>query len=484
MPLFSSTTTSFRDGVKDLDSSRFKHLEKLIVPGKAIGRAPELAGTTVVFLPYPDFENPNYKKELAVLPDRLSDDPMDYGQWLFYADGVSRFGKNAVTILFDDPDDSNYIATEHNPVWMIYNAVERAVFAGQVIETPFGSSVSDNWEVLLKGDRKNRVFPVISRPDQLVMANALIYSSGKKAYAMEGAALGSADTDLQVVFVMGRYMVTKTMVPQLDAPGPDGTPLIKDITGVKFVHFYDRQKNDCQAMRNAFSAASTGFGGHRRPVGSIPGAEQAGATLAGYGVFLSDTANGLPTEQKLRRQDVIRLAVNKVKPWQQVLRGHTPEAAARLIATCGLPLSILYYAWKSMPEYYGDEIQFHLRNPRTVEMTPPAARTAPPAAAPTRPTAPLAAETTFMYGTPGELDEAVDPGAAPWGGHITDGAANAADDRGDDGGPPDADGDAAYDQAAVAAAQAKFKEFQAKQAKQATDGASAARSQAPKTFKR
>lgn len=480
MPLFSKSATTFRAGVKDLDGDRFKHIEKMIVQGKAVGRAPEMAGTTVVFMPYPNFDNPKYKEEVDVLPDRLSDDPMDYSRWMFYADGVSRFGKNPVTILFDDPDDSGFVPSEHNPVHMIYEAVDRALHAGQVIDTPFGTSESDNWRVLLKGDQDKKIFPVISRPDQLVMAYALIYSSGKKSYFMEGAPFGSADTDLPVVFVMSRYAVTKSLVPRLEAGGTDGRPLIENVTGTKFIHFYDRQKSNCQAMNNAAAAQATVLGAGRRQSVPLAGGDNSGTQLAGYGVYVSDTLTGLPDAPRLSRKDVARLSVDRLRPWEDTLRGHTPEASARLISGyCGLPMSILYYAWKSMPQYYSEELKHRLRNPKTVETRPPAASSnpahaglglpsSPPSATPAVPTV-----TSGEYDLPGgESDDSAGP--STWDGQVGD-PTGAEHDRGAGDGPPEAE-ILAYDPKAVADAKAKFREYMAGQ----QSAAAAARSSATK----
>lgn len=456
MPLFSRNSVSFRDGVSDSDSDRFKHLEKMIVAGKAVGRAPELAGTTVVFLPYPNFSNPNYAKELDVVPDRLSDDPRDYGRWLFYADGVSKFGRNALTILFDDPDDSGFVPSEHNPVHMIHDAVDRAIHAGQVIETPFGTSDSDRWEILLKGDRKNKVYPVLSNPGQLVMAYALIYSSGKKSYIMEGAPFGAPPADLPVVFVMSSYASVRSMSPQLDAVGADGKLKYPLITGQKFVHFYDRQKNDCPAMRNESMAVTSALGGVRRAV-QATGAEGAGTQLAGYGVHVTDTYTGRPDDPKLIRKDVIRLACQKLKPWEETLRGHSPEKAAELVASyCGLPLSILWYAWKSMPSYYTDEMKTKARAPKSVNFGGSSTAMGPVSSLgiPTDPTDPI--------------DDPVDTpvGDAPWGGNIGDPPGASGQDDGEA-------SDAAY-AADIAVAQQKLREHMAKTA----DSASAGRSQA------
>jgi hypothetical protein len=220
MPLFRKTY-DFRNDALGSTKDRFHHLERLVQPGRAIARAPEMKndGTTVVLLPQPDFDKPDYREKGLVLPDRRSAEEANYNPWLFYGPGVQRFGKNPVSLLFDDPDDAGFNPWDDHPVFLIYGALKNAKKNQLLIETPFGSSDSDRWTVLLDGDSSGprAVYSVIKRPETLILAHALVYSSGPENYHSMGAALGSATNDLPVVFVM-TSSTGETLSKAVDAP--------------------------------------------------------------------------------------------------------------------------------------------------------------------------------------------------------------------------------------------------------------------------
>ena len=431
MPLFGSGKKfDFRSDGLPPERNRFQHLDRVVQTGKAQAREPEMKGngTTIVILPYPNFDNPNYLQTGAVIPDRQSEDPLDYTPWIFYADGIRRFGKNQITLLFDNPDRSTgFNPVEDQPAVMIRDAVWKAVKSQQLIETPFGTSDSDNWNLLLNGDKDNNKYSVLPMPDRLFMVYAMVYSSNSDNYAESGPPLGAADNDLPVVFVMSKG-TGQSLFEALDAVKPGSVPGAPDsllhstFTGCKFIHFYDRKKPNCPAKANAENVKLSeggGFGGVRRSPIAAQIQNQSQKTLAGYGVYVSDTLDGRPTGMTIKRSDVAKFATQKLIPWEQAIRGYTPVECARVIADhSGLPLSMLYWAWKSHPEYYPDTIKHGLKKPVSANF-----------AAPSKPVNSVTQDQDSTFGLNDDQDKHEEE--APWGGPVRGGEPNV-DDEGID----------------------------------------------------
>lgn len=341
---------------------KFRHLDRIADLNKVVVREPKMDESTVVFLPYPKFEDANYKARRLVEDDLL--DPLDsrsLGPWLFPAEGVRYFGKNPVSLLFDNPDESGFIPTEHHPIYMIYDTVLRTVKSKSVVNTPIGSSVTDRWEIFLNGDKEaqGNNFGCLNRPGPLTLAYVLAYTLGKdQPFAQTGYPLGGMAGDKPVIFMMTQT-VTRTLLEAFDSY-LENEQHPKILTGGLAVHFYDRQKGVCSAKAAEAASASLQLGGSRR----APAANQQQVQLAGYGVHLTQTLSGRHGDPLLPRDMFIDQAVKTIRPWEEVLRGHTPEQCAKIVADqCGLPMSMLYHAWKSMPEYYSDEMRTAIRNP-------------------------------------------------------------------------------------------------------------------------
>lgn len=458
MPLF-GRKYDYESDYLPQTANRFKHLERVAQPNRALVREPRMDGngTTVVFLPYPDFEAPDYQAKGLVVPDRASDHPRDYGEpgtsWLFGAEGVRRFGKNPVTLLFDNPDDAAFNPWEHHPVHLIYDAVIRTKRSRQMVPTPVGTSDSDRWQVLLDGDEGAQgagQYGSLAKPDKLMLAYALVYNLGDENFLLAGTALGGAPADPPVVFVMTRS-TGQSLLEAMD-------PLPVPITGVKVFHFYDRKKNNCPAMSAAAMAAAVAAapGAERRrvaPAHLVGQAPVAGQQLAGYGVYVTDSLTGRPGEPTLDRRQFTQFAAQKLPPWRDVLRGHTPDQCAEVVGnTCGLPASLLYYAWKSRPDWYPGELKHMLNNPVTREVRPHGSVPGVGAASGTTVAGTAASGTASAAapGVPGFGFAAPAPAAAA--------EAAPADTPGDDGNTfPLDDPGAAYDPRVVAEAQARFR---------------------------
>lgn len=428
MPIFGKKF-NFRDDAIPAERNRFQHLHRVIQPGTAIVRAPEMggSGTSVVFLPYPNFENKNYKKDNDVLEDRNSSSPRDYNiqndsGWMFAADGVQRFGKSPVTLLFDNPDDAGFVLSEHHPVHMIYDVLYKTVKNKNVVTTPFGTSDSDRWDIQLNGDGQ-RVYPTVKRPGRQFLCYALVYVSNADNFVADGGQpLGAADNDKPVVFLMTQATVEE-MLDKLDAQNAKEELLYPDVTGCRFVHFFDKKVGTCPAMQGAASAqrSASGFGGTRRAPAAAPGGAKKNEGF-GYSVYVSDTLSGRPAgpaDPALDRRDAAALACGKLLPWEKVLKGYTPEECARIIGEeCSLPDSLIYHAWKSQPDFYPDQLKFKLKNPKSISFVQPQ---------------PAAQQNTAPDGARGPEDTGTQP--APESGHtfsepphVDDGAGNTNDD--------------------------------------------------------
>lgn len=376
MALFRTNFDFKTDGLP-AERDPFRHLSRVVKPGTAVCREPTMndGGTTMMVLPMPDFQDPDYKTKGVVRPDRFSEQAGDFSSWIFKADGIRRFGKTPVTLLFDDPEPSSgFNKYVDNPAWAIYDTMMNVVKAGQRIDTPFGSSDSDQWTVLLKGldvPGQKAKYADITRPGELYLCYGLIWRHGKDDYFSLGAPFGAAKDDLPVVFVQTLNMFQSFFERVEERDKQTGKVLNPTFTGQKFFHFYDR-KGFCPAEQKAASAlamqnASAGFGVRQR---SAPGAggfaPAAQKQLGGYGVYMSDTASGMPPPQDnpIDRRIAVNVAVNKLRPWEEVLRGYTPDETAREIANhSGIPLSVLYHCWKHKPHWFTDEMTHRLRNP-------------------------------------------------------------------------------------------------------------------------
>lgn len=339
----------------------FRHLDRIIKPDIVQAREPKMNedGTSVVFLPFPDFSDASYKTNNVVFEDRVDEsDTRAYGPWLFVAPGVRYFGKNPVSLLFDNPDDSGFIPTEHHPVYLVYETIYRAVRNKTVVDTPFGSSESDKWYELVNGGTSGgkTTYGCISKPGLLGLAYALVYQCGKDQLSPDGIPVGGSQGDRPVVFVM-TGTILNTLMGAFDryleqANGP------ANLTGDLGVHFFDRKKGTCRAKATAVSYQAPQLGGRRQaPVG----AQAAPAALAGYDVHLTP---GQMFGVKLDRDTCAGHACQTLRPWEEVLRGNTPEECAQILATqSGLPMSLLWSAWRSQPQFHTEEMKAGARNP-------------------------------------------------------------------------------------------------------------------------
>lgn len=347
------------------EGNRHAHLARMIHPGVAnrfMAQAPDLkAGSTIAILPYPFDEEGHKLPGEQVMPDRWDADPENprsYNRWLFKAGdrGVTRFGRGWLSVVFDNPEDSGWNFDDDHPIQLIYRNASFVVNdkTKTVAETAYGSSVSDDWRLLLKGD-EGKNYPVIKAPDVLYAVFCIVYRSGKDEYASLGAPFGAATTDPIPVFIISRGTAASLMdeidKPLSNAKASDGL-LHPNVTGCKFIHFYNKQDGSCPALRAAGVAQQVNDGFGTRRVQSAQAGEQAN-TGFGYAVGVTNTHDGSANGRTVTRDMCAKLAHKRLLPWEQVIRGVGPQECAELVQQhCKLPLSVLAYAWASKPEFF------------------------------------------------------------------------------------------------------------------------------------
>jgi hypothetical protein len=367
------------------DKSADRHLDRignaaLIGSGKLAVRMPEMnGGTVIVALPYPaEFQdNGHAVNNGKVVKDRVrQDDPRSYNRWMFKADdhGVVRFGERWISVLFDNPDDSGWNYERDHPIQLIADNVNRAVYRKNLIETPYGSSDSDDWFGLVKESVKDgkKRYPIIKRPEKLCLVYAMVYHSGKNQFFSEsGIPFGADVNDPLVLFVMLRSTVDAFM-DAIDVPLQNDDPgaglLHPEITGARYVHFYNKQE-PCPTVRVA-QVSSGEYGTVRRGPGVNVGSAKGGEGF-GYAVRLTKTFDGTSNAPPLERDKIAAFATRKVISWENSVRGHSPEECADLVQDmAGLPLSVLHHCWAAHPEYI-NSVTRALMN-RRVTSAPPA----------------------------------------------------------------------------------------------------------------
>lgn len=354
------------------ESGRDKHLLRMVDTGlananKITVKMPEMNGGTVIsILPYPaEFDEDGKARGSSIVPDRIAnsqDDPRRYNRWMFKAAdrGVVRFGQKWISVLFDNPDPSTgWDFDQDHPIQLIANTVDYAVYKKLDVQTPYGSSESDNWYSLVKETQgeggRGKTYPIIKRPEVLYIVYALVYHSGKDSYyESTGVPFGADPRDPLVAFVMLKS-TAQTFMDAIDTPLRNDKPteglLHPNVTGCRFVHYYNLQQ-PCTTVRSdvGFVAGDDGLGGFRRGP-SIKVGEKSKAGF-GYGVKVTETYDGTQNARRLDRNAVGKLSCNKVIRWDKALRGHTPEECAELVQSmAGLPLSVLSHCWQKHPEY-------------------------------------------------------------------------------------------------------------------------------------
>jgi hypothetical protein len=154
---------------------------------------------------------------------------------------------------------------------------------------------------------------------------------------------------------------------------------------------------------------TSSFSGTRRASAALPAAGAAKIQMGGYGVFVSDTFSGRPTDAAAPVEAIRNAAAAKLQRWEDVLQGYTPEQCAELVDTHSqLPMSLLWYAWRTRPEFYSDRLKTAARAPKSETFGPAPRPTAPDAGA-------WASPPAGQPALPVAVPPPADPDQAPWG---------------------------------------------------------------------
>lgn len=322
-------------------------------------------GTSLMLLPYPKFNEAG--KAIGIQPDRIPDEPEEFTEWVFFAPGVLRLGVNPVTMLFDEPEVGGYNPSIHNPVNLLRKACYNA--RSTVIRTPYGDSETERWADLTQTKTRpdgSLEFAKIPKVQNIYIMPVVVYKHGDQDFLNTlGRGYGEDSSDPTPYLVVNQNTMAYALYPALNELDENEELKHETFTGCRYVHFYDRQKGSCEAMRNELMSKQ------KKRFGTV----QQGGDLKGFAVYVSQTLYGTMHDPKPDRRKYEELAKLKVQPWEKVLKAYTPEEAAEVIAEkAGLPLALLYYAWKDMPNYLSQTLKNRLKEAviSTPAKTPPA----------------------------------------------------------------------------------------------------------------
>ncbi len=299
---------------------------------------PSWKGTTTTIRVYPALapENPTQFD-----PWRFSADDADYGEWIRTYPAVRNFGDPGVTFILFDPSDAAY-DPQLNPAWMVYNAVYRAVQAGQAPDP--------KWAAMLMGGQGRGA--ALRRPQDISMVQCGILQHNGKEY---DPPKGGAVNDGTIVMELSPS-AAGAMLSAMDERNPDfrgdpdqydqmfvhGDPI--NLNGGQFVNFFQLGFDPRERARVNPTTRGSSFGQARdvRPGG---GAEK---DDIGFGCFLTPDFKGMPASLA-GCEDLVR---RKWKPWDDVVQILTTQQQIQLLSGA-LPASMIEYAFR---ETYADMI--------------------------------------------------------------------------------------------------------------------------------
>lgn len=258
---------------------------------------------------------------IRVFPGLSPDDPTQFdpwrfstaddalGQWYYPISCIQNIGNPGKSWVLYDPQDAAY-DPQTNPVWMLYNAIDRAVR---------DRTDRAGWAGMMKGGAGRGA--LLDRPKDCVLLQAAIMAYKNKLYAPPRGG-GAPGTDNTVFFLLtpsARKSMNEAMNTRIEGyrGDPDnipghyvhGDPIGLD--GGQYVTFYKLGFDPREQMRNR-QAATTSFGQAAKGSG---GGRQSDDDPIGYGCFLSGEFNGMPA----RLREVEGMVRAHVKPfWDSV----------------------------------------------------------------------------------------------------------------------------------------------------------------------
>lgn len=268
---------------------------------------------------------------IRVFPGLSPDDPTQFdpwrfstaddalGMWYYPITVVQNIGNPGKSWVLYDPQDAAY-DPQANPVWMLYNAIDRAV--RDRTDRP-------GWAGMLRGGAGRGA--LLDRPKDCLLVQCAIMSYKNKLYAPPRGG-GAPGTDSTVFFLLtpsARKAMMEAMNTRLDGyrGDPDnvaGHYLHGDPVGLdagQYVTFYKLGFDPREQVRNRPAASSFGQaakGSNDRRSDDDP---------IGYGCFLTGEFNGMPA----RLREVEGMVRSHVKPFWDTVRVEPESVQVRWI---------------------------------------------------------------------------------------------------------------------------------------------------------
>jgi len=260
--------------------------------------------TTIRIFPGLNPENPT---EFEPWRFNTSDDGL--GQWYWPVTVIQNIGNPGKTWVLYDPQDGGY-DPQVNPVWMLRNAIDRAV--RDRTDRP-------GWAGMLRGGAGRGA--MLDRPRDCILVQCAIMSYKNKLYAPPRGG-GAPGTDSTVFFLLtpsARSSMMEAMNTRIEGyrGDPDhvaghylhGDPI--DLDAGQYVTFYKLGHDPREQMR-ARQQATTSFGQQAK---NPSGGRSADDDPVGHGCFLTPEFNGMSA--RLREVEAVVRA--HVKPfWESV----------------------------------------------------------------------------------------------------------------------------------------------------------------------
>lgn len=312
---------------------------------------------TVRLLPLRRPVDPANPSVIQWTPFRYSQDVNDVGDWLRAYPGVRNFGADAegrgVTFLIRDPFDPTAPPLEESPPVVVYNAINRAVDAGQD---------QGGWARLIKGGQ-NRA-PVISKAGQIYLAQCLVMQHKQEIYSTlpKGWDATTKPQLLAMTSSAGTALMNLTNAIKQDAD-PHSTDwgsvcVNGNLVGLgsgegMYVTFYKSTDPDPRTRQAANVQQGTirqaNFSQAQQMLGAGGGARGGFASYAavsdfgfmGMGADLSQYADALAARSIV---------------WEQTLNFPTYEQQAAWISE-KLPADVIMYAFQDRPEWISPRIR-------------------------------------------------------------------------------------------------------------------------------
>lgn len=294
---------------------------------------PSWKATTTTLRVYPALapENPEMWD-----PWRFSAEDDDYGDWLRTYPAVRNFGDPGVTFILNDPSDQGY-DPQTNPCWVLYNAVTRAIAAGQA---------NPQWVPLTLGSQGRGA--ALKRPQDITLIQGAILQHNNKDF---DPPRGGAANDSTVLIELSGSAV-RAMLDAMNERRPDfrgdptdyqgayvhGDPL--DIHHGAFVNFYQLGADPRERVSSAAQRGSS-FG-QARPT-TAQGGGRGNDEPIGFGCFLSRDYKGMPP-QLTAVEELVR---RKWKPWDDIIQILNHEDQIRLLSGA-FPADMIIYALEGL----------------------------------------------------------------------------------------------------------------------------------------